>query len=134
MEIKSNVKVENKLKQMQEAYKQLYLGSLSLLEINSTYWTERLLLKLVHSLAGQRLGQIKEITIDAQLDQDNEIRLKESLMEAAVEAALGGHDLAQWQQVENGWQAACKLCQATIWIGENGLRYSLLEDSCSGGR
>lgn len=57
---------------------------------------------------------------------------REAHLEAIAEAALGGHELGEWHEVENGWQAACKLCQATTWIGKNGLRYSLLENSCSG--
>lgn len=52
------------------------------------------------------------------------------LIEAAAEAALGGHDLGQWQQVENGWQATCRLCEFTVWVGDDGMRYSLLEDEC----
>ncbi len=53
-------------------------------------------------------------------------------MEAAVEAALGGHDLGEWQPQENGYQAACRVCGATTWVGEKGLRYSLLADVCVG--
>ena len=52
-------------------------------------------------------------------------------LEAMAEAALGGHELGEWEQVENGWQVVCKLCKSTTWIGENGLRYSLLGESCS---
>lgn len=66
------------------------------------------------------------------LEQEKEAKLKESLIEAAVEAVLGGHELERWQQVETGWQATCKLCDATVWVGENGLGYSLLADSCAG--
>ncbi len=58
------------------------------------------------------------------------VRLKESILEAQVEAALGDHNLTQWEDVENGYQAVCKLCQVTTWVGENGLRYSLLADTC----
>ena len=59
-------------------------------------------------------------------------QLREAHLEAMVEAALGGHELGHWEQVENGLQAACQLCEMTTWIGETGLRYSLLEDSCPG--
>jgi hypothetical protein len=42
-----------------------------------------------------------------------EARLRENLLETAVEAALQGHDLDGWAQVdERGleWQAVCKKC------------------------
>lgn len=57
--------------------------------------------------------------------------VKEALLEAMAEAALGVHDLSEWEEVENGWQARCGRCGRTTWIGENGLRYGLLEDTCS---
>lgn len=56
--------------------------------------------------------------------------VKEALLEAMAEAALGGHDLGEWEEVENGWQARCGRCDKTIWIGNEGLRYSMLEDFC----
>ena len=57
-------------------------------------------------------------------------QFREALLESQVEAALGGHDLAGWEEVENGWQARCSQCQMTTWVGDVGLRYSLLEDRC----
>ena len=62
-------------------------------------------------------------------------KLREAILEAQAEAALGGHDIGSFQAVDTitgGYEARCKLCQMTTWIGENGLRYSLLEDSCPG--
>lgn len=59
----------------------------------------------------------------------------EAHLEAIVEAFLQGHELGEWLQVENGWQAACKICGSTTWIGQSkqaGLRYSLLADECIG--
>ena len=64
-------------------------------------------------------------------------QLRESLLEAQAEAALGGHELEPFQAVDTisgGYEARCKLCQMTTWVGENGLRYSLLEDRCKGAR
>lgn len=58
--------------------------------------------------------------------------LKEALLEAQVEAALGGHNLGSFEEVENGYQAECMLCKMTTWVGKNGLRYSILKDSCPG--
>lgn len=60
--------------------------------------------------------------------------VKEAMLEAAIEAALGGHDLAPWEQLDesgNEYQAHCKLCLKTTWVGSS-LRYSILEDTCPG--
>ena len=54
----------------------------------------------------------------------------EAILEAILEAALGGHQLGPWQRVDDGWRAAYQRCQMTTWIGDKGLRYSLLDDSC----
>lgn len=54
------------------------------------------------------------------------------MIEAMAEAALGGHELSQWEQVDNGYQARCSLCGMTSWLGPDGLRYSVLEDKCPG--
>jgi hypothetical protein len=59
--------------------------------------------------------------------------LKDSILEAQVEAALQGHDLGSFKAVDTitgGYEACCKRCQMTTWIGNSGLRYSLLADSC----
>lgn len=56
------------------------------------------------------------------------------MLHAAVEAALGGHELESWKQVDDAgreWQAACKYCNKTTWVSET-VRYSVLGDSCSG--
>ena len=114
------------------AYGHLLRGSESLLAQESICWTERLLLKIVRAVSARRLEQFLDVLPETTAENEGLERLKESMLEAAVEASLGGHDLSHWQQVENGWQATCRLCQATLWVGENGLKYSLLENSCSG--
>jgi len=58
--------------------------------------------------------------------------LKAAQLEAMAEAALGGHDLGEWVEVDNGWQATCWRCGMTTWIGKQGVRYSLLEGECQG--
>jgi hypothetical protein len=63
-----------------------------------------------------------------------EARLRENLLETAVEAALQGHDLDAWAQVdERGleWQAVCKRCGASVAVSERWL-YSLLADERPG--
>lgn len=60
--------------------------------------------------------------------------VKEAMLEAVIEAALGGHDLGAWERVDddgNEFQARCKLCGMTTWVGGS-LRYSILEDTCPG--
>ncbi len=60
---------------------------------------------------------------------------KETILEAQIEASLGGHDIGTFETVEtvtDGYQAECSLCGATSWVGDNGIRYSLLEDICPG--
>lgn len=57
-------RVEARLKGMGRAYKQLLAGSAALLEINSLYWTEKLLLKIVRRLCGARLDQLGKILPD----------------------------------------------------------------------
>jgi hypothetical protein len=67
-------------------------------------------------------------------EESAQARLKENLLEAAVEAALQGHDLAPWEQVdERGleWQAVCKQCGRSVWVSSRTL-YSLLEERCPG--
>jgi hypothetical protein len=67
-------------------------------------------------------------------EESAQARLKENLLEAAVEAALQGHDLASWEQVdERGleWQAVCKQCGRSVWVSSRTM-YSLLEEQCPG--
>ena len=59
------------------------------------------------------------------------------MLEAAIEAALGGHDLGEWLPVSvdspaPGWEAYCKPCGASVWVGRQGLQYSLFADTCPG--
>ena len=66
--------------------------------------------------------------------------LNTSMLEIAVNAAAGGHDLGGFETVGNaggtinGYQAKCRLCGMTTWVGDNGLRNSLLDDICPGAR
>lgn len=44
-------------------------------------------------------------------DQD----LRDAILDAQAEAALGGHDIGPFETVENGYQAECKCCGMTTW-------------------
>ncbi len=59
--------------------------------------------------------------------------LKENMLEAAVEAALQGHELGAWRQVDQAgrqWEARCKVCGRTMFVSDT-VRYSVLGEHCS---
>lgn len=58
--------------------------------------------------------------------------LKENMLEAAVEAALQGHDLGEWEPVDEAgreWEARCRGCGRTTFVSGT-VRYTVLGDSC----
>lgn len=57
----------------------------------------------------------------------------EAMWEVVVEAALAGHDLGGWELTADGrgWEARCRRCAQTVWVGVSGVQYSLLADRCS---
>ena len=127
-------KIQQALKMRARAYRQLLSGSESLLESESLYWTEKALLSLLRELSRRRLQQLGALWPEPGPAEEAPAALRESMMEAMAEAALGGHELSQWDTVENGYQARCSLCGMTSWIGPDGLRYSVLEDECPGSK
>jgi hypothetical protein len=61
--------------------------------------------------------------------------VRAAVLEAQVNAALQGHDLGPFDDVDTrigGWQAECRRCHMTVWVGESGLMYSLLAETCPG--
>lgn len=54
-------------------------------------------------------------------------------LEIVVNAALSGHELGVWVETESadGWQATCRTCEQTVWVGVTGMQYSLLSDVCT---
>ena len=59
---------------------------------------------------------------------------KSAILEAQVNAAMDGHDLGPFEPVDTrigGYQAQCRQCGQTVWVGEYGLMYSLLGDRCN---
>jgi hypothetical protein len=124
---REEIKTRLKLKKL--AYSQLYQSADDLLQDDALFWTERLLMRLVRHVAGTRLRQLAEVMPVGEEATAVE-QTKAAHLEAMAEAALGGHDLGEWEQVENGWQARCKSCGQTSWIGDTGLRYGLLEEQC----
>lgn len=124
--------LESKFKRMQLAYRNLFLGSLELLELNSLFWTEKLLLRLVNSLSRKRLQALKDVLAEGGDNEDN-VLLRENMMEAQVVAALGGHQLGSWETAEeaDGYQAVCLICGGSVFVSEKTI-YSILTDSCTG--
>ena len=60
-------------------------------------------------------------------------QLREAILESLVEAALQGHDIGPFEPVDSitgGYAAGCRLCGGTTWVGESGIRYSLLDEEC----
>lgn len=58
--------------------------------------------------------------------------LRESILQIQVDAALQGHDLTCYEVVdERGFQAKCRKCGGTVWVGVSGLIFSVLAESCS---
>jgi hypothetical protein len=61
----------------------------------------------------------------------------EAMLEIAVNAAGEGHDLGGFVKVDasvvmpQGFEARCRRCERTAWVGEDGLSYSLLGDGCA---
>jgi hypothetical protein len=67
------------------------------------------------------------------MPQDNTDQARAAILEAQVDAALAGHDLGPFETVDpeiGGYQAACRRCGKTVWVGESGLMYSLLGEGC----
>jgi hypothetical protein len=56
-----------------------------------------------------------------------------AILETQVNAALAGHDIGPFEPVDpeiGGYQAACRRCGKTAWVGGNGLIYSLMAEKC----
>jgi len=115
---------------LKTVYQQLGSGAETLLGVH-LFWTERKLLELVSYLYRRQLQQLRGVLAEAGfLDTDAAVR--EALLEAKAEAALGGHELSAWEPVDTGYQARCSKCSMTSWIFHDGVRYSLLDDECPG--
>ena len=114
--------------QLRIAYRQLVNGSETLLNVH-LFWTEQLFLRLVSWLYRRRLQQLSGLFAEIG-GEDSTLAAREALLAAMAEAALGGHDLGEWELVDNGYQARCLQCSMTSWVGHDGVRYSLLEDEC----
>lgn len=124
--------LQAKLSQMQEAYRELFLGSQTLIELDSLYWTERWLLRMVNRIARRRLKQLGDASTSLP-DPDADARLKANMLEFQVEASLAGHDLSGWEQTEDGtgYQAICRTCASSVYISDVTV-YSLLNGTCPG--
>ena len=117
-------------KQMQVAYQNLFLGSLELLELNTLFWTEKALLRLVNVVSRKRLVSLKGILANAEVEGDKDL-LQENMMEVQIAALLGGHKLGNWTEANDvgGYQAVCSICGKSVFVSGKAL-YSHLADTC----
>ena len=129
MSMRSNPKPPRP-KEVRTAYRQLVAGAETLLGLR-LFWTERMLLTLVSKLYRRRLQQLSGVLAEIGFPE-TEAAVREAMLAAMAEAALGGHELGAWEPVDNGYQARCSKCSMTSWIGHDGVRYCLLEDECPG--
>ena len=60
--------------------------------------------------------------------------VNENILEIQIEAHFQGHDLASFElcEDEKGYEARCQRCGGTVWVGRQGLIYSLLSEGCPG--
>lgn len=120
-----------KFNRMKTAYLNLYLGSSDLLKLDAVYWTERLLLIILRNISQKRLQSLNSLIPDEPSDTDNR-NLRENIIEAQASAALGGHELGEWEILKNnkGFQATCSVCGGSVFVSASTL-YSILTDTCS---
>ena len=102
--------IQQELQMRARAYRQLLSGSQSLLEGDRLYWTEKALLSLLRELSRRRLQQLAAVSLQPGPAEEAPAALRESMIEAMAEAALGGHELSTWEPVESGYLAKCSLC------------------------
>ena len=65
------------------------------------------------------------------MDKNN---AKESILSIQVNAALTGHVFGPFEPVKvltGGYEARCRTCNQSAWVGDSGLMYSLLDQKCS---
>ena len=68
------------------------------------------------------------------MDTENIKVVNENILEIQVEAHLQGRDLASFElcEDEKGYEARRQQCGGTVWVGRQGLIYSLLSERCPG--
>ena len=65
-------------------------------------------------------------------------KAREAMLEVMVNVAGGGHDLTGFDPIQdqdrdpNGYEARCRRCNLTAWVGDGGSIYSLLAAECPG--
>jgi hypothetical protein len=57
-----------------------------------------------------------------------------AILEIQVNAGLAGHDLGPFEPVDTfaggGYEARCRRCDLSAWVGESGMLYSLFGEKC----
>lgn len=81
-----------------------------------------------------RFDKLDTIKKNGRMDAANE-----GMLQIAVNAAAGGHDMTGFEPVQdqdgdpNGHQAVCRRCGLSAWVDDSGMQYSLLAADCPGG-
>ena len=92
---------------------------------------EKVQLKLVRQIAQTRIKQLAPSILTPDLNEDDD-KLQKSSEEARAEAEAGNHKLGGWVSGHGGWRAICQVCGKTTWLGLDGLRFSWLDEPCTG--
>ena len=56
-----------------------------------------------------------------------------AMLQMAVDAAAGGHDMRPVEGGDSGHQTICRRCGMTAWVDDSGMIYSLLAYKCPDG-
>ena len=80
----------------------------------------------------RRVDELADTVSNGKPTMSDTDQVRAAILQARVNAALSGHDLGPLRLVDDGYQAACRRCGKTVWVGESGLLYSLLGESCGG--
>ena len=70
------------------------------------------------------------------MDDPDTTRLKENVLAAQIEAALQGHNLGEFEQVQEaeykiGYEAHCKKCGKSVYVNHKVI-HSILTPKCPG--
>jgi hypothetical protein len=87
-------------------------------------------LKLVNLLSQKRIQSLNVILSHELTEVENTI-LRANMLDAQAAAALGGHQLGEWEELEDnaGFQTTCSACGGSVFVSASTL-YSILADTC----
>ena len=114
------------------AYNDLQLSiQILFFQEKTIHWLEKVLLKWVRQISKNRIKQLAPGILTPDLNEDDQ-KLRKISEEARAEAEAGNHKLSSWVSGHEGWRANCQVCGRTTWLGLDGLRFSWLDELCTG--